>query len=509
MEHQKFALRLLKLVFLVALLGFAAEAALTFLHSVDPSTGKAITLSQLHVTPNMMRSAASSYSRAYNNLLALLLTFISLAIPLTANLYTPKLIEIFIRDRINLVVLCTYAILAGHSLLAVSLSFDNWTPQLPFWIDSVGAVLGWLLLMPYYFYVLSFIDPLTIIKRVHLSLMHELDDAASGKYPIAQAQQRVNQRIINLGSMLQRSVDRADRDVAFDAIRAHTLDLARVRGIKPRLPEAFFLVDNAMMVGMSRPATAMLSHERIWMEHRIASQLVLAFKTALNKMPEGVSPLAHALKNAAHEEAKLGNEAVFRLLVRALNSFLREAIKKKENAQVYAVIYNYKSLIRRLIDDRPDAVVELTRHQRYYAEFARLQGLPFSYELISYELAELAEIAYESGSPAAAALLAAVLEFEGVDGSAGLVKSRAILAAYLLECGRTEELARIESSLRGVPHALLYKARRGLLETTDPVFWEVTDRGIDMDYLAPERRERVATVFDRLVAATALDQPAP
>jgi hypothetical protein len=125
--------------------------------------------------------------------------------------------------------------------------------------------------------------------------------------------------------------------------------------------------------------------------------------------------------------------------------------------------------------------------------------------LISYELAELAEIAYARGSPAAVALLDAVLEFDGVEHSAGLVKSRAILAAYLLESGRAKELARVEQSLRTVPRPLLEKARRGLLDTTDPVFWEVTDRGIDMDYLAPPRREKVTEFFDRLAELSAPD----
>lgn len=497
MHHQKFALRLLVVVFSVALAVFAAETAWEFLHAVDPVTGAPLTLSDLQVTPAMVRAAASPYARAYNNLLALLLTFISLAIPLTANLYTPKLIEIFIRDRVNLVVLCTYALLAAHSLLAVTLSFDRWTPALPFWIDSICALLGWLLLMPYYFYVLSFIDPLTIIKRVHLSLMHELDDAARGRYGLAEAQQRVNLRIINLGSMLQRSVDRADRDVAFDAIRAHTLDLARVREMKARLPVAFFAVDSRLMIGLSRPATEMLSRDRIWMEHRIASQLVLAFKTALNKMPEGVSPLAHALKNAAYEESRLGNAPVFALLVRALNSFLREAIKRKDNAHVYAVVFNYRSLIRRLIADRSPAVPELVRYQRYYAELARSLGLSFSYELISYELAELAEAGYEQGAAVATAILDAVLEFDGVESAAGLVKSRAILAGYLLERGRDTELERVVQSLRRAPRALRDQARDSLLATVDPVFWEVTDRGMNMDYVAPARRARVAEVFAR------------
>jgi hypothetical protein len=286
--------------------------------------------------------------------------------------------------------------------------------------------------------------------------------------------------------------------VAFDAIKAHTLDLARVRSFKPNLPAAFFEVDSRLMIGMSGYATRTLSREKIWMEHRIASQLVLAFRTALARMPEGVSALVDALKNAAHEEAKLGNEAVFRLLVRALNSFLREAIKKKENAPVYYVIHNYKSLIRRLLVDRPDTVHELVRHQRYYAEFARTTGLPFIYELISYELCELTELACERKAESAGALLNAVLEFEGVEKSAGLVKSRAILAGYFLESGRPAELARVEASLSQVPRALLVSARDGILGTVESVFWEVTDRGMNIDYVEPARRAQVAAVFERL-----------
>jgi hypothetical protein len=395
MNHQKFALRLLAILCFIALFGFWAEVAWDFYHAVDPNTGKPLQLSQLVVTPAMARAVASPFARAYNNILALLLTFISLAIPLTANLYTPKLIEIFIRDRLNIIVLSSFALLAAHSLFAIALSFDVWTPQLPFWIDGVGATIGWLILMPYYFYVLSFIDPLTIIKRVHHSLMEELEDVARSKYPTKQAQERVNQKIINLGSVLQRSVDRADRDVTFDAIKSHMLELTRIRGIKPRLPDEFFKVTSGVLVGMSSDATDLLSRERIWMEHRVVSQLILCFKIALNKMPEGVSALVHAIKNAAHEEAMLGNLPVYRLLVRVFNTFLREAIKKKENAPVYYVVYNYKTLIRRLLNDCPERVTELVGHLRYYAEFARQQGLSPTYDLISYELAGLTELAYE------------------------------------------------------------------------------------------------------------------
>src|SRR5690348_497786 len=47
----------------------------------------------------------SPMARAYNNVLAMLIATIGLAIPLTANMHTPKLIEMFLSDRINRFVL--------------------------------------------------------------------------------------------------------------------------------------------------------------------------------------------------------------------------------------------------------------------------------------------------------------------------------------------------------------------------------------------------------------------
>ena len=503
MDHRKFALRLLLILFSAALAGFWLEAAWDFTHAINPVTGEPVRLSQLRATPEMVRSLASSFASAYNTLIALLLTFISLAIPITANLYTPKLIEIFIRDRINLFVLCACAFLSAHNLFAVSLSFDQWTGQLPFAIAVAGAIFGWLLLLPYYFYVISFIDPLTIIKRVHRSLMDELEDAVAGRYAVAVAQQRVNQKIINLGSVLLKAVDRADRDVSFDAIKTHILELARMRDVKPRLAPEFFKVSNDLLVGMSGDATDILSDARIWMEHRIASQLVLAYKSVLGKMPDGVSAIAQAVKNAAHEEACRHNDEVFGLLVRLLNTFTREAIKKKENASVFNVVYNYKALIRRLLGDRPERVTELARHLCFYADFALKNGLPFIYELISYELCELTEIAFERKASPARGLLETVLAFDRPAQSVGMVKSRAILAGYFLEAGLEEELELIEASLRGSPRAIIEAARTGVVSTETRVHWELNDRGINFDYVEPPRRAKVGEVFDRLLAAAA------
>src|SRR2546423_747346 len=98
MEDRRFAIRLLVVLFTIVVVGFTLEVAWDLSRAIDPVTGKPVALADIGtVTPAMARSVASPLARAFNNILALLLTFIGLAIPLTANLYTPKLIQIFVR----------------------------------------------------------------------------------------------------------------------------------------------------------------------------------------------------------------------------------------------------------------------------------------------------------------------------------------------------------------------------------------------------------------------------
>jgi hypothetical protein len=273
MEDRRFALKLLTIISALALVFFSLEVWWDISHAVDPETGGPISWDSLTVTPLMIRTVASPFARAYNNILAIFLTFIAIAIPITANLYTPKLIEIFARDRINLIVLSVYALLTAHSILAITLSFDNYAAQLPFWIDFVGAMVGWIILLPYYFYVLSFLNPTTIIQRVTQQVLLDLRTVARGTRPIASAQQHLNQRILHLGSVLLRAVERTDRDVSIEAIKAHMRVLRKFHKLKPRIDPKFLEVDDTIMVGISSGAVGLLNRAQTWVEQKVLTQV--------------------------------------------------------------------------------------------------------------------------------------------------------------------------------------------------------------------------------------------
>ena len=97
--------------FAIAFVAFAAVFASEFLLEWRRAGFPGLSaMSWAHVANNKLVDILSPMARAYNNVLAMLLATIGLAIPLTANMHTPKLIEMFLRDRVNQVVLSFMAL---------------------------------------------------------------------------------------------------------------------------------------------------------------------------------------------------------------------------------------------------------------------------------------------------------------------------------------------------------------------------------------------------------------
>src|SRR5689334_4248499 len=102
MSLERLGVRILFWICLGLSLLFATELLLDLAHSSVPWR-------ELGPTARTGPAMASTVSRAFNNLTAMVLTFIALAVPITANMYTPKLIDIFVRDKVNLAAMLFFA----------------------------------------------------------------------------------------------------------------------------------------------------------------------------------------------------------------------------------------------------------------------------------------------------------------------------------------------------------------------------------------------------------------
>src|SRR5262245_10713282 len=67
--------------------------------------------------PGDARNLVNILSRTCNQLMAVVFTTVAIAVPLTANMYSLKFLELFIRDRVNAVMLTLVVFLDLHAAL--------------------------------------------------------------------------------------------------------------------------------------------------------------------------------------------------------------------------------------------------------------------------------------------------------------------------------------------------------------------------------------------------------
>lgn len=490
---QGLALRLLGWIGLFLAVLFTAETGFELWRS-------GVEWSSLEPTARLTQGLASTVSRAFNNLLAMVLSFVAIAVPITANMYTPRLIEIFFSDRVNLFSLGFFASMGAHAIFAQAVAFDSWAPRTHLAVLLVSGVVGFTVLIPYYLYVLDFLNPSTIIRRVRDRVTDEYAEVALRRRGAKEQRARVQSRILQLGNVILRAVDRADRDVAIDAISALESATNAWGEHKPSAPPDWFDAEADLFPGLSGDAIRLLRRERIWVEQRCLSQLLLAYNASFSKMPDAISAISLVARRVALTAKDRDDDAALGLAIRYFNTFVRAAVGRKDLHAVYDVFYEYRQLAIDLLAKKPQRSAEIARHFRYYAQLAKHQGLQFVYELGASEIAVIAEAAYELKAPTAGAVLGELRACHRTDATTRLTKAEAVLAAYFQLRELTAEFAVVRGDMAQAPVAQLRAARNDIAAATDAVFWEVTDRQTNLDYVPPERRDAVLRLLDVLIA---------
>src|SRR5262245_3516966 len=201
--------------FVIAFVAFASLFALEFFTEWRRAGYPAWGLQSWAAVNNAkLVDVLSPMARAYNNVLAMLIATIGLAIPLTANMHTPKLIEMFLKDRVNRWVLSFIALGAAHVLWVMYMIGPQFAPTWAVTIAIWLAIAGWIVLLPYFFYVVRFVAPSRLVVRLRDNTMHVVAKVADRAFDPYEAQVDVSTRVNQIGTIIIKSLDRNDRDVA-------------------------------------------------------------------------------------------------------------------------------------------------------------------------------------------------------------------------------------------------------------------------------------------------------
>src|SRR5512140_335953 len=484
---RKLFLRSSAIAFVAFVLLFGSEFFVEWRRAGSPGAGD---MSWADVNNAKLVDILSPMARAYNNVLAMLIATIGLAIPLTANMHTPKLIEMFLRDRINRWVLSFMALGAAHVLWVDYLIGPKFAPTWAIALSVYTAMIGWAILIPYFFYVVRFVDPSRLLIRLREEAMQIVDKVADRVRDPMEAQTTLSVRVGQIGTIIIKSLDRNDRDVAAEGAWAIKMLLDHYDKLKSRMPKEWFVVDRADFVGLSDEALEMLSEGKTWFEMKCLQQLEHGFLRALHGASDTVSTFSDATRVIACRADLHHDQQALRLGIRFFNNYLREAIKARNLRAVYDVFHQYRRLGRELVD-RPELLREIGRHFAYYAVMARTYGMVFAPQLAIFDLGYVTRRAFERASPAGAALLGEVLSLPhrtGTDVHSMAVKAKLILGGFFVANKLDAEAELVRKNLADVEGLEIERAEAELL-AADRSFFEVTDRQLNLEFVPPERRE--------------------
>src|SRR5262245_42873611 len=113
----------------VVLMAAAFLFLITIELGLDLSNGGIPLNHLLTMTSDEARHLNHALNRNLNQLMAVAFTTVAIAVPLTANMYSPKFLEFFIKDRVNAAVL-TFVVFAGLNNTAIAWAIkDDFVPD--------------------------------------------------------------------------------------------------------------------------------------------------------------------------------------------------------------------------------------------------------------------------------------------------------------------------------------------------------------------------------------------
>ena len=431
------------------------------------------------------------FTRTTVQLMMLFTTVTAIAVPLTANLYTPRLIDLFIRDRINqafLGLLVSSAAMAHYTLYVMRDSLDLRFAPLVLINLSVGmGFLCILLAVPYVYHMFNFLQPHEIVRRMRVALLQRLDLEQHHDTPALRL--ATADLVEQIGEVALRASGRNDNGMAARAIDELEKVALVYRDVKPTMPDGWF--EGHPQAGLTIPAQAVehLQESRCWFEFHLFRTLSGLLPASMANTPDVVTRVGRVVRVVACWAEENGDTAVVKLALKFQNTFLRQAISSRQVRGFYHLSNEYRMLGEALLSSDEAWEVSVAESLAYYAGEASTAGVLFARDIALYDLAELV-VRAEDGDPPRRGTMLELLVSATRD-SGGRLEPVTKVLAHGLRLERTELTGPLTALLAERPQGQVADAVGQVLAAEMEEYREITGRIVDLNYLPPEDRQRL------------------
>jgi hypothetical protein len=453
-----------------------------------------------------IRNALGNLPEVVVAILGIAITMVSFILQLAATRYTPRVTEMFFRDRTNLLIMGFFVVASVHCVWATLMIRRTFIPHVLVFSTMAMMTIAILILIPYFSYVFAFLDPTRVVEHLQEhSLAEALGHSHFGR---SARQEKVLEGVEQLADVAVNSVSQKDRIIASRGVDALRDLVIRYLDEKSALQAGWFEIGpvlrrNPDFVAMAPQSVEELSQSGTWVEWKVLRQYQTIYNESVGRMRDISQLVAINTRYIGEKALSTDERKVLTLSLKFFNTYLRTTINNRDVRTAYNVLHQYRLLAETVLQQGwNDEVVEVAGYFKYYGQLATSVGLPFVTETAAYDLCTLCELAHEERFSLELKLLGIFLEVDKVPETEaeeqslrGVRKAQVKLATYYLMCGE-EDLARVV--FKDMEHERPERMENimgEMFQVTDKEFWEVIDRGHNFDYLDPPRRKQLEVFF--------------
>ncbi len=459
---------------------------------------------------------------------------VAIVVQLSADRFTPKVTELFLRERTNFIIV-SFLILANLISVWTTLVFSYIAEPLALVVlNLVLGTLAFVLLIPYFIFVFNFLTPTSIIDKIEQQIRQSVIQAFSSAHVQAQIQSAHDQCLSALDEIkgiATSAIRQRESPImldALDSLKAFALFYATY---KHKLPPYWFLLTQPIIrdpdfVSVDTMKLRQIETQQIWLELKIFRQYQAIFTDSLNEFREACYVIAINTREITERGLSMNKPDLVDLGIKFFNTYLRAVLNTRDVRTGYNILKQYRMVAEHALEYYKDAVtLEIAQYFRYYSLIAYKAGLFFLSETFAFDLGLLAQTCCKRQSDISGEVLQILLKIDQDPESEqqentlrGIRKSQVKLAAYYLKNGFERLAYLIYKDMQDEPQTRL-NIIRDELHLTRSDFWEFTDRGENFYYVEPDLEPYIGIFFewftkppihlDNFLATTQLEFPGP
>jgi len=442
---------------------------------------------------------------ALTSAMAVLIALVLLTVQLTAQRYSFSVIGIFVQDRVNAILVSLFIVTIVYNLWLGLILKESYIPGFATMLAMTLMMLCFALLPPYVLYLFDIISPDSILDHIQGQFMKSVRPT-SGERRIEQRRALATRRISQMGDIARTAVNLSDGAVARHSVWVLYWSISHYLDEKRRLAPEWFAVEEHHFRGRHELIVREIEETNTWVEIRMLDELREVFFATLNKLHDVNNTVALVLRLLGEKAVERDDHGLFSAIMKFFNTFLRAAINQGDVRAGYHVLYQYRLLADTTLDDHPELTLQIAHRLSYYGDAAASGPLLWMSAAAAYDLRILAESAQARGATdeVVGAIVGDVIdtvrrgEAKRSPALPQLYKMAAALGAFFLLHDEREHVLVLCELLAGVPTETLERVAAELMAVDDPVFWELTDRVVNFDYVEPDVRTRLPELLARV-----------